>query len=67
MPSAIEAPGVALVRGDSGGNRYSTLTDIDRANVKNLKLAWEWKRSWGRCSRNAAQREHQIVLDEYGI
>jgi quinoprotein glucose dehydrogenase len=29
--------------GDAGGNRYSTLTDINRDNVKNLKLAWEWK------------------------
>ncbi len=29
--------------GDAGGNRYSTLTDINRENVKNLKLAWEWK------------------------
>ena len=29
--------------GDSGGNRYSTLTDINRDNVKNLKLAWQWK------------------------
>ncbi|HEX4747946.1 MAG TPA: pyrroloquinoline quinone-dependent dehydrogenase [Bryobacteraceae bacterium] len=29
--------------GDAGGNRYSQLTDINRANVKDLKLAWEWK------------------------
>ncbi len=29
--------------GDAGGNRYSTLTDINLDNVKNLKLAWEWK------------------------
>jgi quinoprotein glucose dehydrogenase len=29
--------------GDPGGNRYSTLTDINRSNVKSLKLAWEWK------------------------
>src|SRR5882757_8097203 len=29
--------------GDAGGNRYSELTDINRANVKDLKLAWEWK------------------------
>ena len=29
--------------GDAGGNRYSTLTDINRDNVKTLKLAWEWK------------------------
>ena len=29
--------------GDARGNRYSTLTDIDRGNVKSLKLAWEWK------------------------
>ena len=29
--------------GDAGGNRYSTLSDINLGNVKNLKLAWEWK------------------------
>ncbi len=29
--------------GDEGGNRYSTLTDINRGNVKALRLAWEWK------------------------
>ena len=28
---------------DAGGNRYSALTDINRANVSGLKLAWEWK------------------------
>ena len=31
--------------GDAGGNRYSTLADIHRGNVQNLKLAWEWKPS----------------------
>ena len=29
--------------GDAGGNRYSTLTDINRDTVNNLQLAWEWK------------------------
>ena len=29
--------------GDAGGNRYSPLTDINRKNVKDLKLVWEWK------------------------
>src|SRR5688572_4234533 len=29
--------------GDAGGNRYSTMTDLDRGNVAGLKLAWEWK------------------------
>ena len=29
--------------GDSGNNKYSTLTGINTANVKNLKLAWQWK------------------------
>ncbi len=29
--------------GDAGGNRYSTLDDINRDNVKTLKIAWEWK------------------------
>jgi len=29
--------------GDAGGNRYSSLTDINRGNVKDLKLVWEWK------------------------
>ena len=29
--------------GDQAGTKYSTLTQINRDNVKNLKLAWEWK------------------------
>ncbi len=29
--------------GDAGGNRYSELTDINRANVKDLTLTWEWR------------------------
>ena len=29
--------------GDQAGTKYSTLTQINRDNVRNLKLAWEWK------------------------
>jgi quinoprotein glucose dehydrogenase len=29
--------------GDAGGSKYSTLTQINATNVKNLKLAWTWK------------------------
>jgi quinoprotein glucose dehydrogenase len=29
--------------GDQGGSKYSSLTQINRSNVKNLKLAWQWK------------------------
>ena len=29
--------------GDQAGSKYSTLTEINRANVKNLKVAWEWR------------------------
>ena len=29
--------------GDPGNNKYSTLTAINTGNVKNLKLAWQWK------------------------
>ena len=28
--------------GDQAGSKYSELTQVNRANVKNLKLAWEW-------------------------
>jgi quinoprotein glucose dehydrogenase len=29
--------------GDQGGSKYSPLADVDRGNVAQLKLAWEWK------------------------
>ena len=29
--------------GDQAGSKYSALTDINRANVRNLKVAWEWR------------------------
>ena len=29
--------------GDQGGMKYSALEQIDRGNVANLKLAWDWK------------------------
>ena len=29
--------------GDQGGSKYSALTQINRANVSSLKLAWEWR------------------------
>ncbi len=35
--------------GDPGGMRYSTLADVDRSNVAQLRLAWTWRtgeRGW---------------------
>jgi quinoprotein glucose dehydrogenase len=29
--------------GDQAGTKYSTLTQINKENVKNLKVAWEWR------------------------
>jgi len=29
--------------GDQGSSKYSTLDQINRGNVRNLKVAWEWK------------------------
>jgi quinoprotein glucose dehydrogenase len=29
--------------GDQAGSKYSTLTQINKENVKNLKVAWEWR------------------------
>ncbi len=29
--------------GDQGGSKYSPLDQINRSNVHDLKLAWEWK------------------------
>ena len=29
--------------GDAGGKKYSTLTDINPANVAALTLAWQWR------------------------
>jgi glucose dehydrogenase len=29
--------------GDSGGMKYSALTDIDAGNVDRLRVAWQWK------------------------
>jgi quinoprotein glucose dehydrogenase len=35
--------GWAYYGGDPGGQKYSTLTDINRANVQKLALAWAWR------------------------
>jgi quinoprotein glucose dehydrogenase len=34
--------------GDPGATRYSTLTSINRSNVRNLQLAWVWRPAEGR-------------------
>jgi quinoprotein glucose dehydrogenase len=34
--------------GDPGATRYSTLTSINRGNVRNLQLAWVWRPAEGR-------------------
>ncbi len=39
-PSMQEWPAYAA---DPGSSHYSPLTDIDRANVGRLQMAWEWK------------------------
>ena len=42
--AAIAQPvGWATPSGDAGAMRWSPLTDVDRANVGRLKLAWTWK------------------------
>ena len=38
-PGAVEWP---YVGGDQAHSKYSALADIDRANVGNLEIAWEW-------------------------
>jgi quinoprotein glucose dehydrogenase len=39
-PDSAEWP---VYGGDQGQSKYSTLDLINRANVKNLRLAWEWQ------------------------
>jgi quinoprotein glucose dehydrogenase len=39
-PPSVEWP---FYGGDQAGTKYSTLTQINRENVKNLKPAWEWR------------------------
>src|ERR1044072_2052731 len=37
----LEDRGWPVFSGDPGGKKYSALTDIDRANVSRLRLAWQ--------------------------
>ena len=41
----VEGPPVEWLYygGDPGGTKYSTLSDVNAANVQQLKLAWQWK------------------------
>ena len=52
---------------DAGGSRYSTLSQINRANVKDLKVAWTYKTGAasveGRAVRNAAFEATPIFVD----
>src|SRR5262245_47414336 len=42
--AAAQASGAwAVYGGDLASTKYSTLTDINKTNVAQLKLAWEWK------------------------
>ena len=44
--------------GEPGGDRYSSLTQINRDNVKELELAWSF--------RTGAQEEHPDLIDLSG-
>jgi len=52
---------------DPGGSRYSPLTQIDRDNVKNLKVAWTYRTGAadvkGRSTHNAAFEATPIFVD----
>ena len=52
---------------DPGGSRYSPLTEINRENVKNLKVAWTYRTGAadvkGRAARNAAFEATPILVD----
>lgn len=52
---------------DPGGARYSPLTEINRENVKNLKVAWTYRTGAadvkGRAARNAAFEATPIYVD----
>src|SRR5258708_15939739 len=41
--SALDAQQWPVHGGDEGGTKYSPLAQINKANVKDLKLAWTWK------------------------
>ena len=41
--SAATNVGWPFYGGDQGGSKYSSLTQINRANVSRLQLAWEWR------------------------
>src|SRR5688500_2601197 len=40
--SKTDYEGWQMVGGNPSGNKYSTLSEIDTSNVKNLKIAWEY-------------------------
>ena len=52
---------------DSGGSRYSPLTEINRSNVSSLKIAWTYRTGAmdvkGRSASNAAFEATPIVVD----
>ena len=48
--------------GDHSGSRYSGLTQIDRSNVKNLKLAWIY-RSQDMPKKSAATQTNPIIVN----
>jgi len=41
--AALEDQGWPVFSGDTGGRKYSSLSDIDRSNVSRLTLAWQWQ------------------------
>jgi quinoprotein glucose dehydrogenase len=54
LPAVVLGPGLAAQSGaangewryyggDAGGTRYSPLDQINKENVKNLRIAWRWK------------------------
>ncbi len=45
---------------DNGNTRYSTLDQINRDNVKNLKIAWRW-RSWNYSPNPESNKEYEVT------
>ena len=53
---------------DAGGSRYSELSQINRQNIKDLKIAWTYNTGaagvQGRSARNAAFEATPIFVDD---
>ena len=65
MPSAITDTDWAVYLGDAGRRHYSALTQINRDNVEQLKLAWKYTSS----ERGGSMYASPLVIDGvlYGL